>query len=74
MSAAEITTRTDILWAGENSFVMLRLSADAAEVGRKDVVIGAGEDRVDTVASVRTTARATSAELMGCEPRATEGH
>jgi hypothetical protein len=31
MSAAEITTRTDILWAGENSFVMLRPAADAAE-------------------------------------------
>jgi hypothetical protein len=28
---AEITTRTDILWAGENSFVMLRPAADAAE-------------------------------------------
>jgi Domain of unknown function (DUF4307) len=43
-------------------------SEDAAEVGRKHVVIGAGQDRVDKVVSVRTTARATSAELMGCEP------
>ena len=29
--SAEITTRTDILWAGENSFMMLRPAADAAE-------------------------------------------
>ncbi|GGO52098.1 membrane protein [Streptomyces daqingensis] len=50
------------------------LSSDGAEVGRKDVPFAAGEDRVDTVASVRTTTRATSAELMGCEPRGTEGH
>lgn len=36
-------------------------------VGRKDVRIGGGEDRVDTVVTVRTTGRATGAELMSCE-------
>jgi hypothetical protein len=61
--------------AGAEGVCTLRaMSADAAEVGRKDVVIAGDKDRVDTVASVRTTARATSAELMGCEPRPTESH
>lgn len=31
MSTPEIATRTDILWAGENSFIMLRPAADAPE-------------------------------------------
>lgn len=50
------------------------LAEDAGEVGRKDVLVGGGEKRVDTVASVRTTSRATSAELMGCAPRSTDRH
>lgn len=50
------------------------LAEDAGEVGRRDVLVGGGEKRVDTVASVRTTSRATSAELMGCEPRQAERH
>ncbi|MEU6879806.1 DUF4307 domain-containing protein [Streptomyces sp. NPDC046712] len=41
-------------------------SEDGAEVGRKDVRIDEAVDRVDRVWSIRTTARATSAELMGC--------
>lgn len=41
-------------------------SEDGAEVGRKDVRIDEAADRVDRVWSIRTTARATSAELMGC--------
>jgi uncharacterized protein DUF4307 len=49
-------------------------AADGGEVGRKDVTVAGGAERVDTVASVRTTRRATSAELLGCEPRETEGH
>ncbi|MET7933783.1 DUF4307 domain-containing protein [Streptomyces sp. NPDC005322] len=39
-----------------------------SEVGRKDFTFGQGEDDVVKVVTVRTTARATSAELIGCEP------
>jgi hypothetical protein len=49
-------------------------AADGAEVGRKDVTVAGGAEQVDTVASLRTTKRATSAELLGCEPRETQGH
>ncbi|NLU66699.1 DUF4307 domain-containing protein [Streptomyces sp. HNM0574] len=38
-----------------------------AEVGRKAVRVKSGEERIDSVVTVRTTARATSAELVGCE-------
>lgn len=45
-------------------------SADGAEVARLDVRIGQpGEKRVDEVVKVRTTARATSAELVQCTAR-----
>lgn len=49
-------------------------AADGGEVGRKDVTVAGGAEQVDQVVSVRTTRRATSAELVGCEPRETEGH
>ncbi|MER7946016.1 DUF4307 domain-containing protein [Streptomyces sp. NPDC096079] len=42
---------------------------DGAEVARKDVRIDDAATRVDRVFSVRTTARATSAELIGCTAR-----
>ncbi|MFD7323889.1 DUF4307 domain-containing protein [Streptomyces sp. NPDC059875] len=41
-------------------------SEDGAEVGRKDVRVDEAADRVDQVWTIRTTARATSAELVGC--------
>ncbi|MFD9036452.1 DUF4307 domain-containing protein [Streptomyces sp. NPDC059567] len=44
-------------------------SEDGAEVGRKDVKVDEAADRVDRVWSIRTTARATSAELVGCTPQ-----
>ncbi|MFG2643120.1 DUF4307 domain-containing protein [Streptomyces sp. NPDC048370] len=44
-------------------------SEDGAEVGRKDVRFDEAKDRIDTVVSIRTTARATSAELIGCTAR-----
>ncbi|MET7899934.1 DUF4307 domain-containing protein [Streptomyces sp. NPDC005336] len=37
------------------------------EVGRKDFTFGRRQDDVVEVVTVRTTARATSAELIGCE-------
>jgi hypothetical protein len=49
-------------------------AADGGEVGRKDVTVEGGTEQVDTVASLRTTRRATSAELVGCGPAETEGH
>ncbi|MFJ3900726.1 DUF4307 domain-containing protein [Streptomyces sp. NPDC090025] len=42
---------------------------DGAEVGRKDVRIDEPVGRIDKVYAVRTTARATSAELIGCTAR-----
>ncbi|MFD3332684.1 DUF4307 domain-containing protein [Streptomyces sp. NPDC058700] len=44
-------------------------SEDGAEVARKDVRIDDPADRVDSVFSLRTTAPATSAELLGCTAR-----
>ncbi|MER5735970.1 MULTISPECIES: DUF4307 domain-containing protein [unclassified Streptomyces] len=44
-------------------------SEDGAEVARKDVVVDEPGGRVDRVYSLRTTARATSAELLGCTAR-----
>ncbi|WNE98551.1 DUF4307 domain-containing protein [Streptomyces luomodiensis] len=38
------------------------------EVGRKDFTFGQHQDDLVKVVTVRTTARATSAELVGCEP------
>jgi Domain of unknown function (DUF4307) len=39
---------------------------DGSEVGRRDVRFDGRESRVDQVVTVRTTSRATSAELQGC--------
>ncbi|GEB53434.1 MULTISPECIES: DUF4307 domain-containing protein [Streptomyces] len=53
--------------AGTAGVCTLRTRAeDGAEVGRKDARIAADPSRVDTVIPVRTTSRATSAELVGC--------
>ncbi|MEU4061422.1 DUF4307 domain-containing protein [Streptomyces wedmorensis] len=41
-------------------------SEDGAEVARKDVRVDDPGSRVDRVYSLRTTSRATSAELIGC--------
>ncbi|MFD8208031.1 DUF4307 domain-containing protein [Streptomyces sp. NPDC059695] len=44
-------------------------SEDGAEVARKDVRVDDAASRIDRVFSLRTTARATSAELIGCTAR-----
>ncbi|GAA2250490.1 DUF4307 domain-containing protein [Streptomyces amakusaensis] len=42
-------------------------SEDGAEVGRLDVAVNApGDGRIDEIAKIRTTSRATSAELAQC--------
>ncbi|WP_149185163.1 DUF4307 domain-containing protein [Streptomyces sp. TRM49041] len=42
------------------------LAESGAEVGRKEVRFDQASQRVDQVVAVRTTARATAAELLGC--------
>ncbi len=44
------------------------LSVDQAEVGRKAVTVSTRGRTVDTVVTIRTTRRATDAELVGCSP------
>ncbi|MEU3193466.1 DUF4307 domain-containing protein [Streptomyces sp. NPDC006992] len=56
--------------AGAAGVCTLRTRAeDGSEVGRKNAEFAAGTSRVDEVVTVRTTARATSAELIGCQER-----
>ncbi|MFG3495180.1 DUF4307 domain-containing protein [Streptomyces sp. NPDC047928] len=42
------------------------LAESGAEVGRKDVRFDQRQDRIDQVVTVRTTEKATAAELLGC--------
>ncbi|MET9803959.1 DUF4307 domain-containing protein [Streptomyces sp. NPDC006368] len=42
------------------------LAEDGSEVGRKEVRFDGAADRIDEVVTVRTTAKATSAQLLGC--------
>ncbi|WP_338672454.1 DUF4307 domain-containing protein [Streptomyces sp. SCSIO 30461] len=52
---------------GTRGYCTLRSRArDGSEVGRRDVRFDAPGTRIDEVVTVRTTARATSAELTGC--------
>ncbi|MFI8961174.1 DUF4307 domain-containing protein [Streptomyces sp. NPDC053493] len=44
-------------------------AADGTEVGRKDVRVDEPGSRVDKVYTIRTTAKATNAELIGCTAR-----
>ncbi|MEC4017165.1 DUF4307 domain-containing protein [Streptomyces sp. H27-D2] len=63
---AHLEVRKD---SGTQGVCTLRsLSEDHGEVGRLDAKIDDRADRVDTVVTIRTTARATSTELIGCEP------
>ncbi|MFJ7148730.1 DUF4307 domain-containing protein [Streptomyces sp. NPDC100445] len=41
-------------------------SADGAEVGRADFRFSGSATRIDRVVTLRTTARGTTAELLGC--------
>ena len=53
--------------SGAQGYCTLRSRAeDGSEVGRRDVRFDTRETRVDQVVTVRTTAKATSAELAGC--------
>ncbi|MEU6483311.1 DUF4307 domain-containing protein [Streptomyces sp. NPDC046887] len=53
--------------SGDTGSCTLRaLAEDGGEVGRRDVRFDQLVDRIDEVVTVRTTRRATSAQLMGC--------
>ncbi|UNS98666.1 DUF4307 domain-containing protein [Streptomyces tubbatahanensis] len=55
---------------GAEGVCTLRSRAEnGSEVGRRSAAFDAGTARVDRVVTVRTTSRATSAELLGCEKR-----
>lgn len=63
---AHIEVRKD---AGITAVCTLRsVSVDGSEVGRRDVRLADHRSRIDTVVTIRTTARGTSAELVGCQP------
>ncbi|MGI5481001.1 DUF4307 domain-containing protein [Streptomyces lavendofoliae] len=50
----------------KGSCTVRALAESGAEVGHKDVRFDQAVDRIDEVVTVRTTARATSTELLGC--------
>ncbi|MBV9023657.1 MAG: DUF4307 domain-containing protein [Streptomycetaceae bacterium] len=55
--------------AGTTAVCTLRSQApDQSEVGRKDVTLAQHDSTVDTRVIIRTTARGTTAELLGCQP------
>ncbi|MFF3602468.1 DUF4307 domain-containing protein [Streptomyces sp. NPDC002463] len=68
VSDAEVQVHLEIRKdAGVKGVCTLRSrSEDGAEVARKDVRVDDPGTRVDRVFSLRTTARATNAELIGC--------
>ncbi|MCH0570801.1 DUF4307 domain-containing protein [Streptomyces sp. MUM 136J] len=53
--------------AGASGYCTVRSqSADGAEVGRADFRFSGADTRIDKVVTLRTTARGTTAELLGC--------
>ncbi|MEU9398502.1 DUF4307 domain-containing protein [Streptomyces sp. SID4985] len=56
--------------SGVDGYCTLRSqAADGAEVGRADFPFTGAATRVDKVVTLRTTARGTTAELLGCHTR-----
>ncbi|WP_340376514.1 DUF4307 domain-containing protein [Streptomyces sp. SS7] len=53
--------------AGASGYCTVRSqSADGAEVGRADFRFSGSDTRIDRVVTLRTTAKGTTAELLGC--------
>ncbi|MBN0045350.1 DUF4307 domain-containing protein [Streptomyces actuosus] len=53
--------------AGASGYCTVRSqSADGAEVGRADFRFSGADTRIDEVVTLRTTARGSTAELLGC--------
>ncbi len=70
VSASEVRAQLQVYKGADQSVVCTLRSqgADQGEVGRKDVIVGKHGSTVDTVVTIRTTARGTTAELIGCTP------
>jgi hypothetical protein len=61
---AHLEVRKD---AGASGYCTLRSqNAEGAEVGRADFRFGQDSSRIDKVVTLRTTARGSTAELLGC--------
>ncbi len=71
MSAEEVEVRLDIRKDAATSGVctVRALAESGAEVGRKDFAFDQRTDQVTKVFSLRTTERATAAELVSCHER-----
>ncbi|KOX23138.1 MULTISPECIES: DUF4307 domain-containing protein [unclassified Streptomyces] len=71
VSASEVQVHLEVRKdeGAEGVCTLRSRSEDGTEVARKDVRIDDPAARVDQVFSLRTTARATSAELLGCTTR-----
>lgn len=55
--------------SGVDGYCTVRSQAeDGSEVGRADFRFTGSDTRIDKVVTLRTTARGTTAELMGCHP------
>ncbi|MFJ8107128.1 DUF4307 domain-containing protein [Streptomyces sp. NPDC096132] len=53
--------------AGASGYCTVRSqAADGAEVGRADFRFSGSDTRIDKVVTLRTTAKGTTAELLGC--------
>ncbi|MFC4499852.1 MULTISPECIES: DUF4307 domain-containing protein [Streptomyces] len=53
--------------SGANGYCTIRSqAADGAEVGRADFRFSGSDTRIDKVVTLRTTAKGTTAELLGC--------
>lgn len=70
VSDSEVRAQLQVYKAADQAAVctLRSQSADQAEVGRRDVTVSRRGATVDTVVTIRTTARGTTAELLSCEP------
>ncbi len=71
VSASEVEVKLDITKdAGTDGVCTVRALAESgAEVGRKDFVFEQRTDQVTKVFTLRTTEKATAAELLSCKER-----
>ncbi|WP_199548367.1 DUF4307 domain-containing protein [Streptomyces sp. N35] len=71
VSASEVEVRLDIRKdaATDGVCTVRALAESGAEVGRKDVVFEQRAEQVNKVFTVRTTEKATAAELLSCTQR-----
>jgi hypothetical protein len=70
VSDSEVRAELQVYKGADQSAVCTLRSqaADQSEVGRRNVTVSKHGTTVDTVVTIRTTARGTTAELVGCQP------